>query len=971
MMKICQLTYFGTILDIHSFSWSSETITLLLYVKVRGLHSLHGKSRFYSIVNAYFCMLKENKFMRKPLFRGIYILFFLLFSFMAFSQEVCDNGIDDDGDGFIDLLDDDCDCTQEISARISLFKNASFESYDNTDCKPTKLCALESVDDWNNASDADPNLWINCGTTNNLQDNILPAPPCPMPDGNKCIGLFNGYINTTGTDEIWKEYIGTSMTQRLTAGLDYEMSFFVGFLDGTINDKTSKPVDWVIYGHTTDSVFTGSSCPLDAPSTTPWEELAQLTISHNAYGWKRYSISFTALKDYKSIIIGPSCLRDPNADDYYYLDHLYLSEDREHDFVIENSGLACNGDLVLTADIDKSLDLDYQWYQDGIAIPNAYSDTLVVEPGTNSIFQLRLSNSYGCVTSTAFEVESIPVDINFIAPNGLCEDTDMVRIELDENYEMYDWSTQVNTPNITTSRAGIYAVTVVDNRGCIGIDSVELVPYTDVQYHLEATNETTLGGNDGTLRVVMDESVSNVDINWFDNTDPVLHDGLSSGQTYCVTVTADERCPIDLCEQIDLDIQPLVVTELIKDVDCFGFQDGSININIIGGLEPYEITWTHDSNLDGQTNISNLRASTYSVIVKDNSDQEIKKTFEVRTPAILEFELTGDNPSCHNTIDGQLNVLNVQGGTSPYSITWNHTIPNGDYYASNLEPSTYIAQIKDDHNCITTQKITLNQPKPLSALFELEHPFCFGQEEGKITANNIKGGVAPYQLFLKDETGTPNIVSVNNLAGEKYHDVILQDANGCQIDKSFFLAYKKEGKIDLGEDQLVRRDEVARIRAYSDLSTDGYEWYWLQSGNSEICSDCHTIEFVVEDDETIVLEAISTEGCIMRDTVNIEALSSHKLYFPNAFSPNGDQHNDRFEIYNTKDVTQVNHIKIFHPSGSKAFEARNIDPEHIWGNWNNNSVSQEWLPGVYYYIIDVQFQDGSKKNYRGELLLHK
>ena len=39
-----------------------------------------------------------------------YILFLLLSNSIIFSQEICDNGIDDDGDGQIDLNDSDCYC---------------------------------------------------------------------------------------------------------------------------------------------------------------------------------------------------------------------------------------------------------------------------------------------------------------------------------------------------------------------------------------------------------------------------------------------------------------------------------------------------------------------------------------------------------------------------------------------------------------------------------------------------------------------------------------------------------------------------------------------------------------------------------------------------------------------------------------------------------------------------------------------
>lgn len=38
------------------------------------------------------------------------LLFFVSFTILSFGQENCENGIDDDGDGKIDLNDIDCVC---------------------------------------------------------------------------------------------------------------------------------------------------------------------------------------------------------------------------------------------------------------------------------------------------------------------------------------------------------------------------------------------------------------------------------------------------------------------------------------------------------------------------------------------------------------------------------------------------------------------------------------------------------------------------------------------------------------------------------------------------------------------------------------------------------------------------------------------------------------------------------------------
>jgi hypothetical protein len=77
-------------------------------------------------------------------------LFFGFLLFMAGSlhaQEICDNAIDDDGDGLIDLNDDECDCETLIES--SLIPNASFE---DLICCPGFLGMLDCAETWIQAS---------------------------------------------------------------------------------------------------------------------------------------------------------------------------------------------------------------------------------------------------------------------------------------------------------------------------------------------------------------------------------------------------------------------------------------------------------------------------------------------------------------------------------------------------------------------------------------------------------------------------------------------------------------------------------------------------------------------------------------------------------------------------------------------------------------------------------------------------
>ena len=82
------------------------------------------------------------------------------FSSFIYAQEICDNGIDDDGDGFIDLNDDECDCTGFGGDPITgLIPNPSFE---DMDCCPTWHSQLNCATTWTQASSATSDYYNTC-----------------------------------------------------------------------------------------------------------------------------------------------------------------------------------------------------------------------------------------------------------------------------------------------------------------------------------------------------------------------------------------------------------------------------------------------------------------------------------------------------------------------------------------------------------------------------------------------------------------------------------------------------------------------------------------------------------------------------------------------------------------------------------------------------------------------------------------
>jgi large repetitive protein len=144
--------------------------------------------------------------MIKPNYRKMIQKLFVIIVFVSgtcLSQEICNNGIDDDGNGLIDLNDPECICNQlQIT---SLIPNPSFEDF--TQC-PTGPSQLNFCTSWIQATNATTD-YFNCGYSSGVE--------MPYPDQNAVVGaIFRPE---------WKEYLGTCLPVPLEANTNYKLVF--------------------------------------------------------------------------------------------------------------------------------------------------------------------------------------------------------------------------------------------------------------------------------------------------------------------------------------------------------------------------------------------------------------------------------------------------------------------------------------------------------------------------------------------------------------------------------------------------------------------------------------------------------------------------------------------------------------------------------------------------------------------------
>ncbi|MGF1566344.1 MAG: choice-of-anchor V domain-containing protein [Flavobacteriales bacterium] len=186
--------------------------------------------------------------------------------------------------------------------------------------------------------------------------------------------------------------------------------------------------------------------------------------------------------------------------------------------------------------------------------------------------------------------------------------------------------------------------------------------------------------------------------------------------------------------------QPLAVSAMATNPDCFGATNGSIFVTVNTGVPPYSFAWSDGSMMQNRTN---LAAGSYTLTVTDAVQQSFQQNFTLTQPAAIEPAAT--------TVDAT-----VPGGIG--SVALSATSGAGDYTFSidgvglvtefplSLQAGTYTYTVTDANGCSIDGSFTVGQPAPLTLDASESDISCFGANDGAIVINGIAGATPPYTL---------------------------------------------------------------------------------------------------------------------------------------------------------------------------------------------------------------------------------
>ena len=431
----------------------------------------------------------------------------------------------------------------------------------------------------------------------------------------------------------------------------------------------------------------------------------------------------------------------------------------------------------------------YSYSIDGInyVTPGLFSN---LPNGTYTIYVQDVS---GCIDDTTFSINGSAAVIisSFSYSPYVCpgQTNGTINVLASSNNPPMQYSILGNptqaTGNFTGLAAGTYIIRSEDNQGCYAdstvtilqapnaaIDSVVTTP-ANCSYTLDGSISIFASGGLQPLSYQLGGSGYGANS---------VYNNLGGGN-YIVYVRDSAGCVINSNTVVSAPPAIVATSILIQQPFCSSATDGSISINIQGGVPPY--LYAINTSLFTTNNIfSNLVQGTYTIQVRDAQNCQFDTIINLVANNYMQFASSiVQNVSCAGGSDGSIALLTT-GGSAPYNYTINN-IGNGNSGSfSNLGIGQYTIVVTDTLGCQHDTVIAITEPPNALSISQtfMSPNLCKGDSVGAVGVV-ASGGTSPYQYALGGvnyQTGG----NFNNLAAG-YYQIYAQDANGCITDSTF------------------------------------------------------------------------------------------------------------------------------------------------------------------------------------------
>ncbi len=255
-------------------------------------------------------------------------------------------------------------------------------------------------------------------------------------------------------------------------------------------------------------------------------------------------------------------------------------------------------------------------------------------------------------------------------------------------------------------QGGEYLLTAKDKNECIDSQIISVIDPLKLISNLSFSAETATGLNDGKASVMPTGGTPPIDsILWSTGETSLEIINLSPGN-YSVIIIDSNECLLEDFFSISSGDCKLSATAILDNAKCNGSTDGSITLNVTGGIAPYQFTWSN-GKLSNDSVLDSIGAGNYNVTIVDANNCEFSlQSLVVLEPEKLVLNLEVKDETERGKNDGSATAT-ITGGISPYTITWS-TGKQGPSI-DGLDPGNYSVEVKDNNNCTLNESFKILQ----------------------------------------------------------------------------------------------------------------------------------------------------------------------------------------------------------------------------------------------------------------------
>jgi gliding motility-associated-like protein len=637
-----------------------------------------------------------------------------------------------------------------------------------------------------------------------------------------------------------------------------------------------------------------------------------------------------------------------------------------------------------TIDLIASGAVDYAW-SPATNLSATTGTQVTFTPGSTTTYTVTGEDANGCINSTTLDVTVLPTaNIIASADVSICPGTPTTISA--SGGVTYTWDNGLgagDTHTITPTATTTYTVIGEDANGCEGTDAVTVTLYTNPTATLignavvclnDAAPTLTFSGNSGLAPYIFSYTMNGGAMQTVTSNTAgqiTVQAPTSTAGNYIYTLTGVEDangCNVPLTQTVTVVVNNLPTITSASASVCL---NETVQLSANGAVN---YTWSPATSLSSttgaQVTFTAGSTGTYTVTGTDANgcvNSTILNVTVLPLPAIdAGLNITG----CEND---QITLTATGAGPGGNYVWSDANVINGVPFPAQIGLNVYTVTGTDANGCENQDAVTVDiQALPVVSFYTQQSQYCYPVIADFInttaSSQNCTWTLDNGQTF----TGCLPTTYVFNQPGVYGVTLQVESTYGCVN--------------QLYQDSMVIVDaypnaaftytpaEITTLHPlvnFTNTSTNATSYIWSFGDGSSITSEVSPNHLYSEESSgtyLITLIAISENGCIDSTSTLIKIDEEFLFFMPNAFTPDGNQHNQTIKPVFTSGIDPFDYtLLIFNRWGEAIFESHDVSVG--WDGTYDGRMSQQ---GTYTWKIEVKTSmSDERKSFVGHLNLLK